>query len=72
MTQFLKLGLYNEINLSVRFQGYFSHVWNIPILLHFEKIRLLATLIQAGFCRKASWVIARLAGKPTGLLRKLL
>ena len=27
MPQFLKLMLYNEINLSVRFQDYFSHVW---------------------------------------------
>ena len=26
MPQFLKLMLYNEINLSVRFQDYFSHV----------------------------------------------
>ena len=27
MPQFLKLMLYNEINLSVRFQDSFSHVW---------------------------------------------
>ena len=27
MQQFLKLMIYNEINLSVRFQDYFSHVW---------------------------------------------
>ena len=27
MPQFLKLTLYNEINLSVRFQDSFSHVW---------------------------------------------
>ena len=27
MLQYLKLTLYNEINLSVRFQDYFSHVW---------------------------------------------
>ena len=27
MPQFRKLMLYNEINLSVRFQDYFSHVW---------------------------------------------
>ena len=27
MPQFVKLTLYNEINLSVRFQDYFSHVW---------------------------------------------
>ena len=27
MLQFPKLTLYNEINLSVRFQDYFSHVW---------------------------------------------
>ena len=27
MPRFLKLMLYNEINLSVRFQDYFSHVW---------------------------------------------
>ena len=27
MPQFVKRTLYNEINLSVRFQDYFSHVW---------------------------------------------
>ena len=27
MPQFRKLMLYNEINLSVRLQDYFSHVW---------------------------------------------
>ena len=27
MLQFLKLTLYNELNLSVRFQDYFGHVW---------------------------------------------
>ena len=27
MLQFLKLTLYTEVNLSVRFQDYFGHVW---------------------------------------------
>ena len=30
MPQFLKLMLYNELNLSVRLQDYFSHVWELP------------------------------------------
>ena len=45
MPQFLKLMLYNEINLSVRFQDYFSHVW--------EHSRfIIQTVIQQIFLHK--------------------
>ena len=57
MPQYLKLTLYNEINLLVTFQDYFGHVWEYsdPVLL--RKIRLLASLIQAGFCQKGECIM---------------
>ena len=40
MLQFPKLTLYNEINLWVRFQDYFSHIWEHSDLALLWKIRL--------------------------------